>query len=459
MPSRRHLATRTTVHDVSEIKGLGDLQDRLEEPPAKEPRRAHTWNGDLQLPGVQDAPASPRSASQLNALLQAVSLAHQAHEVPATKQQFETRENLAPPSDSTPSTWDRAAAAEMLPSQPSVTSTTLRTDALIAHQTGSLIEHAVSSEDLHENRVDMCESDPTPLRTAASNSDDKSSDDEKSERSTDAEQPRESAEVAMKCDDAMDGVAQEIDCERSDARPELHRPCAACRTAKVKCSRELPCTRCRRLSLFCTPPPTVQRGRPSHHARFVQLCTAAPAPSAPPPYDLHVDPRMPRPALRPPAVFVPPGIVPTPTVGHGVRLHDVEAAYARRAELVCPQFACGGAMQMSLRFHELPPPDGQLRAHPTAAAPEMAAAAPPALSLSQRVAMHLASPIPWRPSYPPGHASISSRIEHSLKENSPLPGEEILTEVQQMERQFGQARVSQDALRAQLLQLGVKPCA
>ena len=53
----------------------------------------------------------------------------------------------------------------------------------------------------------------------------------------------------------------------------LHRPCATCRAAKVLCNRELPCSRCRRLNLahLCAPPPTVQRGRPSHHSRLLQL--------------------------------------------------------------------------------------------------------------------------------------------------------------------------------------------
>ena len=51
----------------------------------------------------------------------------------------------------------------------------------------------------------------------------------------------------------------------------LHRPCSACRSAKVKCNREMPCSRCRRLGFICKPPPTVPRGRPSHHSRLLQL--------------------------------------------------------------------------------------------------------------------------------------------------------------------------------------------
>ena len=47
----------------------------------------------------------------------------------------------------------------------------------------------------------------------------------------------------------------------SHRRPALC--CAACRTAKVRCDRLLPCARCVRLQLECAPPMPVQRGRPS----------------------------------------------------------------------------------------------------------------------------------------------------------------------------------------------------
>ena len=42
----------------------------------------------------------------------------------------------------------------------------------------------------------------------------------------------------------------------------LHRPCAACRLAKVRCDRLAPCTRCSHLKIMCQPPPHVRRGRP-----------------------------------------------------------------------------------------------------------------------------------------------------------------------------------------------------
>lgn len=70
-----------------------------------------------------------------------------------------------------------------------------------------------------------------------------------------------------------------------DGRVLLHRPCSECRVAKVRCDREMPCGRCRRHNLVCKPPPTVARGRPSHHSRLMQLkvvgTSAAVAPREP----------------------------------------------------------------------------------------------------------------------------------------------------------------------------------
>ena len=45
----------------------------------------------------------------------------------------------------------------------------------------------------------------------------------------------------------------------------LHRPCATCREARVKCDYLQPCTRCVRLGCAstCQPPPNVKRGRPA----------------------------------------------------------------------------------------------------------------------------------------------------------------------------------------------------
>ena len=45
---------------------------------------------------------------------------------------------------------------------------------------------------------------------------------------------------------------------------------AGCRTAKVLCDRQDPCTRCVRLGVECAIPGTVPRGRPSR-ARLAEL--------------------------------------------------------------------------------------------------------------------------------------------------------------------------------------------
>ena len=45
-------------------------------------------------------------------------------------------------------------------------------------------------------------------------------------------------------------------------KQKLHRPCAGCRATKVKCDRELPCSRCRRFGIVCVAPPTLASGRP-----------------------------------------------------------------------------------------------------------------------------------------------------------------------------------------------------
>ena len=42
----------------------------------------------------------------------------------------------------------------------------------------------------------------------------------------------------------------------------LHRPCSTCRAAKVRCDRQIPCSRCRRLGTVCKPPPTVRARAP-----------------------------------------------------------------------------------------------------------------------------------------------------------------------------------------------------
>ena len=77
-------------------------------------------------------------------------------------------------------------------------------------------------------------------------------------------------------DDEADGYDDEddpADGAPPGAKPRggLHRPCSCCRAAKVRCDRNMPCSRCVRLGTECKPPPTVPRGRPSHHSRLLQL--------------------------------------------------------------------------------------------------------------------------------------------------------------------------------------------
>lgn len=52
--------------------------------------------------------------------------------------------------------------------------------------------------------------------------------------------------------------------EEDSDKAVLHRPCAACRKARVKCDYCQPCSRCVRLNIAheCAPPPDVKRGRP-----------------------------------------------------------------------------------------------------------------------------------------------------------------------------------------------------
>lgn len=76
MPSRRFDATHVTIRDVSELRAAAPEEER----PHKEPRRARTWNGGKPLLAQPIEAASPRAASQLNALLEAVSLAQQARD-------------------------------------------------------------------------------------------------------------------------------------------------------------------------------------------------------------------------------------------------------------------------------------------------------------------------------------------------------------------------------------------
>ena len=49
---------------------------------------------------------------------------------------------------------------------------------------------------------------------------------------------------------------------RPEPIPVLHRPCAQCRNAKVKCDRAARCSRCVKLGIVCKMPPSPQQRRP-----------------------------------------------------------------------------------------------------------------------------------------------------------------------------------------------------
>ena len=66
-------------------------------------------------------------------------------------------------------------------------------------------------------------------------------------------------------------VREEGDGRESDSRRTV--AWAGCRTAKVLCDREDPCTRCVRLGVECAIPGTVPRGRPSR-ARLAERAKA-----------------------------------------------------------------------------------------------------------------------------------------------------------------------------------------
>eukprot|EP00966_Prymnesium_polylepis_P210351 4871063-Prymnesium_polylepis.1 len=49
---------------------------------------------------------------------------------------------------------------------------------------------------------------------------------------------------------------------RPEPVPLMHRPCAQCRAAKVKCDRLARCSRCVKLGIVCKLPPSPQQRRP-----------------------------------------------------------------------------------------------------------------------------------------------------------------------------------------------------
>ena len=182
--SRRFNSTRVTVNDLSELKVRSDTMQVDSEPPAKEPRRAHTWSGgDTALPGIRDEPASPRAASQMNALLEAISLAQKAREDAPTSP-VEDPPQAAPP----------AAAhwfAPFAPAPPNYTAATLTGAAYGLPVDRHGLTHTVSTVLPPEASpaLQQCAARPyagceatAPSAQPAIFSEDKSSDDEKSNR-------------------------------------------------------------------------------------------------------------------------------------------------------------------------------------------------------------------------------------------------------------------------------------
>ena len=66
--------------------------------------------------------------------------------------------------------------------------------------------------------------------------------------------------------DGGDGGGGGLECkyvEEAEGEDLLPRPCMTCRKRRTLCDRRKPCSRCMRLGVECTLPPTVKRGRPS----------------------------------------------------------------------------------------------------------------------------------------------------------------------------------------------------
>ena len=123
-------------------------------------------------------------------------------------------------------------------------------------------------------------------------------------------------------------IAEDDGVDENDSK--LHRPCAACRQARVLCDRKHPCGRCTRLGLYttCAAPPTVKRGRPTNEMRqerleklAVEMMTGMPAkdssPQPPPPIPPQMAPLASAPGA--PAVLgAPPVTAATASTHNGV---------------------------------------------------------------------------------------------------------------------------------------------
>ena len=92
---------------------------------------------------------------------------------------------------------------------------------------------------------------------------------------------------------------------------QLQHPCAPCKASCVKCSRTLPCDRCGRLGMVCTPQVRAKRGRPSllHQPRSLSpVIRGQHQGGSPPPWStadqIQPPPSVPRPVIPQP-IFQP----------------------------------------------------------------------------------------------------------------------------------------------------------
>lgn len=131
----------------------------------------------------------------------------------------------------------------------------------------------------------------------------------------------------------------------------LHRPCAACRTAKVRCDYQQPCSRCVRLGIghLCAPPPDVKRGRPPRKDKSGQISDAARGLAAEPisggaaPAPAGAEVTMPSEQTPPPASMAVHGTVEAP------------ARMQRRPSASCsPRGATAGRSQRRRSWHREP---------------------------------------------------------------------------------------------------------
>ncbi|KAL3920708.1 MAG: hypothetical protein SGPRY_005156, partial [Prymnesium sp.] len=206
-----------------------------------------------------------------------------------------------------------------------------------------------------------------------------------------------------------------------------------CRAAKLKCSRHSPCVRCVRLNLVCTPPPVVQRGRPSHQARLAQMTNGI--------KDHHngshdfiagtMSPSLSQPVAMPNSVFMPQanfGSQPViSALPQGMHLQD---------PLRNPFFPGSKGLQVSSSTQHAPQCGSTSAGHQMLMQQQMEARHQ-LLIQQQQQQQHVVQPQVLLHSQahmnPLAAGRISTRLEWSMMANAPLAGKEIVQEVINME--------------------------